>query len=72
MKISENAILITGGSSGIGLALAKRFLELKNKVIITGRNKEKLQQIKNDIPEIEIFVGDLTIKSSLDELVFIY
>lgn len=69
MITTGNTILITGGSSGIGFALAKRFLELKNKVIITGRNKEKLHQIKNDNAEIEIFVGDLTVKSSLDELV---
>lgn len=69
MITTENTVLITGGSSGIGLALAKRFLELKNKVIITGRNKEKLQQIKTEFPDIEVFVGDLSDKNSLDELV---
>lgn len=69
MKLSENKILITGGSSGIGLALAKHFLKFNNKVIITGRNHEKLQQIKSDYPKIEIFTGDLTDQNSLDELV---
>lgn len=69
MITTGNKVLITGGSSGIGLALAKRFLLLKNKVIITGRNKEKLQQIKTEFPDIEIFVGDLTDKNSLDDLV---
>lgn len=69
MITTGNTILITGGSSGIGLALAKQFLSLKNKVIITGRNSEKLQQIKAEYPEIEVFAGDLSDKNSLDELV---
>ncbi|ASV30387.1 SDR family oxidoreductase [Maribacter cobaltidurans] len=69
MITTGNTVLITGGSSGIGLALAKRFLELHNKVIITGRNKEKLQRVKATFPEIITFSGDLTDQNSLDELV---
>lgn len=69
MLLTGNTVLITGGSSGIGLALAKRFLSLKNKVIITGRDQKKLDQIKNEYPEIEVFVGDLTNQNSLEELV---
>lgn len=37
MKLSENTILITGGSTRIGLAFAERFLKAGNKVIICGR-----------------------------------
>lgn len=69
MITSGNTILITGGSSGIGLALAKRFLKLKNKVIITGRDGSKLAGIQNEFPEIITFAGNLTDKHSLDELV---
>lgn len=69
MIATGNTILITGGSSGIGLALAKRFLALNNKVIITGRNREKLQQLKNDLPAIDFFAGDLTDKYALDQLI---
>ncbi|MGC9352944.1 MAG: SDR family oxidoreductase [Mariniphaga sp.] len=69
MIVTGNTVLITGGSSGIGLALARRFLSLKNKVIITGRDITKLEQIKNDFPEFITFAGDLTNKNSLDELV---
>nr|HQV32355.1 SDR family NAD(P)-dependent oxidoreductase [Calditrichia bacterium] len=43
MKDSGNTILITGGGSGIGLALATFFAEKNNRVIITGRNKDKLR-----------------------------
>ncbi|GMU95074.1 SDR family oxidoreductase [Ignavibacterium album] len=60
-----NTVLITGGSSGIGLALEKRFLAFNNKVIITGRDKAKLEQIKNEFPEITIFAGDLSDENSL-------
>ena len=42
MEISGNTILITGGTGGIGLALAKKLVELDNEVIVTGRNQEKL------------------------------
>jgi uncharacterized oxidoreductase len=42
MKISGNTILITGGTSGIGLELASQFLNLRNTVIITVRDQIKL------------------------------
>ena len=37
MKLTGRTILITGGSAGIGLAFALKFLELGNQVIVTGR-----------------------------------
>lgn len=45
MKITGNTIFITGGTSSIGLGLALRFRDLGNKVIVSGRRKELLDQI---------------------------
>ena len=43
MKTTGNTILVSGGGSGIGLALAQRWHDAGNSVIITGRNTAKLE-----------------------------
>lgn len=48
--MSNNTVFITGGASGIGLALAKAFMARNNKVIICGRNPDKLEKVKNEVP----------------------
>lgn len=44
MKTSGNTILITGGSGGIGRALAQRLHDLGNEVIVAGRRREALEE----------------------------
>jgi len=60
MKLSGNKILITGGASGIGLGLTKRFLEEKNEIIICGRRENILQDITQQFPEVITYQCDLT------------
>lgn len=67
--IRGNTVLITGGSSGIGLAFAKRFLQTGNRVIITGRNAEKLANVQADYPEIITEVADMADLEALQKLV---
>ncbi|MEG0851090.1 MAG: SDR family NAD(P)-dependent oxidoreductase [Eubacterium sp.] len=52
MNIQNKTILITGGASGIGLEAAKQFLAAGAKVIITGRNKSKLDEVSKRYPEL--------------------
>lgn len=42
-------VCVTGGGSGIGLAIAKKFAQCGAKVLITGRNEEKLKTAVEDI-----------------------
>lgn len=59
MNTSENTILITGGSAGIGLELAKQLAEAGNKVIITGRNAARLQQAAEKIKGLTTIQSDV-------------
>ncbi len=68
MKLTANTILITGGSSGIGYELTKQFYQLGNKLIITGRNEDRLNKVKLEFPEIHVFRGDISNPTDLDSL----
>jgi len=69
MKLTGNTILITGGSSGIGLALLKSFYQLGNKIIIVARDIDKLNEVKSQYPEIDIVQCDLTKQTDIDDLI---
>jgi uncharacterized oxidoreductase len=58
MDLKGNTILITGGSSGIGMALAERFLALGNEVIITGRGEAALNAFERKHPSVHVKVND--------------
>ncbi len=49
MKLKNKIALITGGSSGIGLAIAKLFLQEGANVVITGRDQSKLKKITQQL-----------------------
>lgn len=68
MRLMDNTVLITGGSSGIGLAFAETFLELGNRVIVCGRNQNKLETVKNRLPAVTVLPCDLTDTRSRDGL----
>ncbi len=69
MHLSNHKILITGGSSGIGLELATQLLKKNNHVLICGRNLQRLQAAKQQNPTLETFQCDLSIPEDCDRLV---
>lgn len=63
MKTTNNTIFITGGSAGIGLEIAKQFVAKENKVIINGRNKERLSKALQQLPGATAIQGDLSVET---------
>ncbi len=68
MEIKDNTILITGGTSGLGLEFATRFIDLGNTVIITGRDQAKLDQTKKLLPTLHIFQSDVSKPQAITQL----
>jgi len=60
MKTSNNTILITGGTSGIGFELATQFVQLGNTVIITGRDAARLAVAQKKLPEVHTVQSDVS------------
>lgn len=60
MQLKGKTILITGGASGIGIEAAKQFLEIGAKVIITGRNQERLDAAKSMHPNLTAIKSDVS------------
>ncbi len=60
MQLSDNTILITGGASGIGRALAEAFHMRGNTVIVIGRRAEALEELRARAPGIHTRVLDIT------------
>jgi uncharacterized oxidoreductase len=59
MEFKANTVLITGGASGIGFALAKRFIQGGSRVIICGRREYKLKEARSEYPQLDIRVCDV-------------
>jgi short-subunit dehydrogenase involved in D-alanine esterification of teichoic acids len=69
MQTSKNTILITGGTSGIGLELVRQFYELDNTLIVTSGNQKNLDELKIKFPTISIVTCDLGDSVSVRKLI---
>lgn len=75
IPIEKNAVtLVTGGGSGIGLALALEFSKANNRVILVGRNEKALQNASEECyrvgaAEVKIVVADLMTREGTSDVV---
>ena len=60
MKLEKRTVLITGGTSGIGLELARQLHQRGNTVIVTGRDQGKLDAVKRELPGVHTFMSDVS------------
>ncbi|GAB2781878.1 SDR family NAD(P)-dependent oxidoreductase [Rhabdobacter roseus] len=60
MNLQNNTILVTGGTGGFGYEFAAKLIDLGNTVIITGRNAEKLQEVKRKLPAVHTIQSDVS------------
>lgn len=70
MKLSNRTVLVTGGTSGIGLGIAEAFHNAGSKVIVCGRDKKKLSSVEENlqgITALQFDVGDARQREILAE-----
>ena len=68
--INKKVAIVTGGGSGIGLAIAGKFVENDVLTIVVGRDKQKLDNAKEKLGELCVpFPCDLNDLSSIPELI---
>lgn len=63
MKTSGNTVFISGGSAGIGLAIAKKLQAAGNKIIINGRSEERLTKALSKLEGAVAIQGDLSVEA---------
>jgi uncharacterized oxidoreductase len=68
MRLSDNCVLVTGGGSGIGLAIAEKLLDAGSEVIICGRREEKLREAKARRPSLHTRTADVATPAARREL----
>lgn len=68
MKLVGHHVLITGGTTGIGFALAQKFVESGNEVLVVDFSQENIDHAKKTLPALQTFKADLSDASERQRL----
>ncbi|AMR29397.1 short-chain dehydrogenase [Hymenobacter psoromatis] len=68
MELHQRTILITGGTSGLGLEFARQLLALGNTVLLTGRDPARLAQTQRELPQVHTFQSDVSDPAAIEQL----
>lgn len=69
-KLENKVALITGGTTGIGFATAKRFIDEGAKVVITGTNPATLEAARSELgPQAEVIASDASDENAVKSLI---
>ena len=68
MEISDNTVLLTGATRGIGRALLAGFLQRDNCVVAVAHDRDRLADLRRDFPAVETVACDLTDRDAVGRL----
>ncbi|WP_231459290.1 SDR family oxidoreductase [Pedobacter sp. Leaf132] len=68
MDLRNSTVLITGGTSGIGLELVKQLTELGATILLTGRKLDALNETKAQFPNVHTFQSDVSKPNDIKDL----
>ncbi|WP_343657845.1 SDR family NAD(P)-dependent oxidoreductase [Chryseobacterium sp.] len=68
MNLKNSTILITGGTSGIGLEFVTQLTEIGATIIVTGRKQDALDETKKNFPNVHTFKSDVSNPQDIKDL----
>jgi len=69
MKLTNKTILLTGGTSGVGLALLHSLYNRGNRLVVVGRNEKRMAELRDGYPDATFLSCNLSVPSEVADLI---